>query len=104
MDSLVVERMFAHACAELADLRTAVTKALNERDSEIERLRAERDELAAALSVIRNTDWIDDPNWARDYATKTLTNLEANNLKTPPPAAAEMTDHEVRETGETTCG
>lgn len=71
---------------------------------EIERLRAERDELYSALSAIRNTDWTDDPEWARCYATEVCANLEANNLKTPPPAAAEMGDGKVRETDETTDG
>ncbi|MEQ8227925.1 MAG: hypothetical protein RIA64_07555 [Rhodospirillales bacterium] len=76
MDSLVVERMFAHACAELAYLRTAVTKALNERDSKIERLRAEHHELYSALRAIRDTDWSDDPEWARDYATEVCVKME----------------------------
>ncbi|MEQ8227923.1 MAG: hypothetical protein RIA64_07545 [Rhodospirillales bacterium] len=61
-----------------------------EKDDEIERLQAGLTEIRD--STFRNSVQL------RAMAQRLL------ETKTPPPAAAEMTDHEVRETGETTCG
>lgn len=66
---------------------TALEGYINDMAEEILRLRAERHDLYSVLRAIRDTDWSDDPEWARDYATEVCVKMEKTSVsgagKTP---------------------
>lgn len=53
---------------------------INDMAEEMRRLRAEHHELYSALRAIRDTDWSDDPEWARDYATEVCVKMEKTSV------------------------